>query len=105
MDIFQTLKSLKKDIDEHINYWKKPYLLTKLKTVYMIILPKQIYRFDLIPIQISTVLYRPCKDNSLFHIKQYKPRTAKIILNIKELLKVSPLQILGSTTDYSNKTK
>lgn len=116
-------KSSKKDIKEDNRRWKDiPSSQIDRNNIGKIsILPKSIYRFKTISINISTpqkkILYGPWKDNYQLHTEkeQTKKTTTKnpknlnkwskmvkIFLNNNKLLEVSPSLILGCTAVWNN---
>jgi hypothetical protein len=64
----------------------------------MAILPKAIYRFSAIPMKIPTQFFR---DREIFKFiwMNKKPRIAKLLSTIKELLGESPSLTSNSTTE------
>jgi hypothetical protein len=82
----KNFKSLKKYIKEDLRRWKDfpCSWISRINIVKMVIWPKPIYRFNAIPLKISTQLFNVleraiCK----FIWNNKKPRIAKTLLNDK----------------------
>ena len=81
----KNFKYLKKEIKENIRRWKDLPCswISRINIVKMAILLKAIYGWNAIHIKIPTILYRPWKDNTLFHEKKKNPNQTKQKTNKK----------------------
>jgi hypothetical protein len=96
----KNFKSLKKEIEEDLRRWKDLPCswIVRINTVKMAILPRTIYRFNAIPIKISTQFLTE-RAILKFIWNNKKSKISKPLLTIKELLGESPFLSSNCTTE------
>ena len=62
------------------------FVIRRINTVKMSILPKAIYRFNAIPVKLSSIFHQTRTNNFRFSINSKKPQIAKAILRKKNVV-------------------